>query len=160
MFDLIFSIKEVDDVAGQLLGWVKREQGANSIHHQGPYAISLSGSMGSGKTTLIRAMGKHLGCSPLPSSPTFSLIQNYLTAGGNQVVHADLFRLLDAREWLALDPEMHYLDAEWLWVEWPDKAAAYMPKGMAQFELKAWNIAQNSTALMDQRRLIFTGWVP
>lgn len=114
--------------------------------------------MGSGKTTLIRAMGKHLGCNPLPTSPTFSLIQTYMTANGGQVVHADLFRLRNPQEWLALDLEILVAGAEWLWVEWPEKAMDFMPEGMAHFELETCTDSIPQTTLTLQRRLRFQGW--
>jgi tRNA threonylcarbamoyladenosine biosynthesis protein TsaE len=159
MLDLIFGPEEIDAAAGQVLDWVREQRGTMQGHHHGPYALSLRGAMGSGKTTLLRAMGQRLGCSPLPSSPTYSLVQQYLTGEGAQVVHADLFRLRDEREWLALDMEILCAGAEWLWVEWPDKAAAFMPAGMAQWELMTWNSSGNDFLHPDQRRLIFRGWV-
>lgn len=158
MLDLIFGLDEVDEVAVQVLDWVKHQQGQRRIPWSGPFAISLSGPMGSGKTTLIRAMGKHLGCNPLPTSPTFSLIQTYMTANGEQVVHADLFRLRNAQEWLALDLEILVAGALWLWVEWPEKAKDFMPEGMAHFELETCTDSITQTTLTLQRRLRFQGW--
>lgn len=158
MLDLIFGLDEVDEVAVQVLDWVKHQQGQRRIPWSGPFAISLSGPMGSGKTTLIRSMGKHLGCNPLPTSPTFSLIQTYMTANGEQVVHADLFRLRNAQEWLALDLEILVAGALWLWVEWPEKAKDFMPEGMAHFELETCTDSIPQTTLTLQRRLRFQGW--
>ncbi len=158
MLDLIFGLDEVDEVAVQVLDWVKHQQGQRRIPWSGPFAISLSGPMGGGKTTLIRAMGKYLGCNPLPTSPTFSLIQTYMTAKGEQVVHADLFRLRNAQEWLALDLEILVAGALWLWVEWPEKAMDFMPEGMAHFELETCTDSIPQTTLTLQRRLRFQGW--
>ncbi|MBM3911726.1 MAG: tRNA (adenosine(37)-N6)-threonylcarbamoyltransferase complex ATPase subunit type 1 TsaE [Sphingomonadales bacterium] len=160
MLDLIFGLDEVDEVAVQVLEWVKHERGQKTIPRSGPFAISLSGPMGSGKTTLIRAMGEHLGCNPLPTSPTFSLIQTYMTPKRGQVVHADLFRLRNAQEWLALDLENLAAGAVWLWVEWPEKAMDFMPEGMAHFELEACTDSTPSATLTHQRRLRFLGWAP
>ncbi len=159
MFDLIFGLEEVEVAAIELLAWMKKEQSLRPSRLQGSLALSLSGPMGSGKTTLIRAMGKYLGCNPLPTSPTFSLVQHYMTSEGEQVVHADLFRLRDAREWLALDPEMLLAGVAWLWVEWPEKALNYMPEGMAQFELELGASNLNASNLPNQRRLRFVGWL-
>ena len=158
MLDLIFGQDEVDEVAVQVLDWVKHPQSQPRIPRSGPFAISLSGPMGSGKTTLIRAMGKYLGCNPLPTSPTFSLIQTYRSANGGQVVHADLFRLRNPQEWLALDLEILVAGAEWLWVEWPEKAMDFMPEGMAHFELETCTDSIPQTTLTLQRRLRFQGW--
>lgn len=159
MMDVTFRIGEIHQVARQLLEWVKHQHNSISPEMDRPFALSLSGAMGSGKTTLIRAMGSHLGCNPLPTSPTFGLVQHYLTKDGREVVHADLYRIRDASEWLALDPVMLCSNAEWLWIEWPERAAAYMPFGLAQFELRIGNSDESAIDSDDYRRLIFRGWV-
>lgn len=159
MNDLIFGLDEVEDIALQVLEWVRQEQDKKPIPLPGSLAISLSGPMGSGKTTLIRAMGKALDCNPLPTSPTFNIIHNYLTPQGELVVHADLFRLRNAQEWLALDPEMLCTEAKWLWVEWPEKAMDFMPPGMAQFDLEACSDCSDASDFLHPRRLRFMGWV-
>ena len=55
----------------------------------------LSGEMGSGKTTLIKAVGKALAVIEGMSSPTFSLVNEYKTGEGRKIYHFDLYRLKD-----------------------------------------------------------------
>ncbi|MFM7380247.1 MAG: hypothetical protein ACKO2X_03960, partial [Bacteroidota bacterium] len=70
----------------------------------------------------------------------------------------DLFRLRNPQEWLALDLEILVAGAEWLWVEWPEKAMNFMPEGMAHFELETCTGITTSATLTQQRRLRFQGW--
>lgn len=54
--------------------------------------LLLSGPLGSGKTTLTQGIGAGLGIEQTIDSPTFTLINEYLT-GRMPLYHADLYRL-------------------------------------------------------------------
>ena len=49
--------------------------------------------MGSGKTTLINKICEKLGVVEQTSSPTFSIINEYITLNGNSIFHIDCYRL-------------------------------------------------------------------
>ena len=87
----------------------------------------LSGEMGSGKTTLIKAVGKALAVPEGMSSPTFSLVNEYKTGEGRKIYHFDLFRLKDEKEVFDIGVE-EYFDSNGLClVEWPEKLGGLTP---------------------------------
>jgi tRNA threonylcarbamoyl adenosine modification protein YjeE len=89
--------------------------------------ITLSGDLGAGKTTFARALIRHFaGDNTIEvPSPTFTLTQTY-TLPGFTVVHADLYRLSGSAELTELGLEDAPEGAITL-VEWPDRAAGFLP---------------------------------
>jgi tRNA threonylcarbamoyladenosine biosynthesis protein TsaE len=55
--------------------------------------FAFYGAMGSGKTTMIKAICKQLGALDTVTSPSFSLVNEYRTAGGLSLYHFDLYRI-------------------------------------------------------------------
>ncbi len=87
--------------------------------------VVLSGEVGSGKTTFVRAAAAALGVEERVTSPTYQLARGYEGAvDGREVVvnHLDLYRLegLEDRDVLELDD---YLDPDAVtFIEWADPA--------------------------------------
>jgi len=82
--------------------------------------VLLVGPLGAGKTALVRGIAEGLGAgADEVSSPTFTLIQEY-RGGRLPLLHADLYRLDDAREIeeLGLD---ELGEQAILAIEWADK---------------------------------------
>ncbi|MBC6478704.1 MAG: tRNA (adenosine(37)-N6)-threonylcarbamoyltransferase complex ATPase subunit type 1 TsaE [Hormoscilla sp. GM7CHS1pb] len=85
--------------------------------------ILLEGDLGSGKTTLVQAIGAGLGITENIDSPTFTLINEYLE-GRLPLYHLDLYRLQPA-EVAALHPEAYWEGVEFplgiAAIEWADR---------------------------------------
>ncbi|MEP7030919.1 MAG: tRNA (adenosine(37)-N6)-threonylcarbamoyltransferase complex ATPase subunit type 1 TsaE, partial [Pseudolabrys sp.] len=89
--------------------------------------ITLSGDLGAGKTTFARALIRYLGGDErieVPS-PTFTLMQAYELPRFT-VVHADLYRLSGPGELAELGFE-DAADGAVTLLEWPDRAAGFLP---------------------------------
>jgi tRNA threonylcarbamoyladenosine biosynthesis protein TsaE len=86
--------------------------------------LALSGELGSGKTTLARALLRALGVRGTVRSPTFTLVEPYETARGT-VHHLDLYRLAAGPSGLE---GLGYRDLRGqpglVLVEWPERAGA------------------------------------
>jgi len=92
--------------------------------------VLLQGDLGAGKTALARAVLRSLAGDPVLEvpSPSFALVQPY-EAGAVPVLHADLYRLTDARE---ID-ELGLLDSPdaIVLVEWPERAPELFARARA-----------------------------
>ena len=88
--------------------------------------ITLSGDLGAGKTTLVRAVLRYLaGDAKLEvPSPTFTMLQRY-ELPLFPVVHADLYRITTVAELAELGWEDAAENAA-VFVEWPDRAGALL----------------------------------
>jgi tRNA threonylcarbamoyl adenosine modification protein YjeE len=65
--------------------------------------VSLNGVLGSGKTTLTKAIGEGVGVQGSISSPTFLIARTHPTSSGTNFVHIDAYRLSEPRELDDLD---------------------------------------------------------
>uniref|UniRef100_A0A832H2I5 tRNA threonylcarbamoyladenosine biosynthesis protein TsaE n=1 Tax=Oscillatoriales cyanobacterium SpSt-402 TaxID=2282168 RepID=A0A832H2I5_9CYAN len=68
--------------------------------------LLLEGDLGSGKTTLVQGIGEGLGITEAVDSPTFTLVNEYLS-GRSPLYHLDLYRLSPA------EVEDLYLETYW-----------------------------------------------
>lgn len=92
-----------------------------------PAVIALSGELGAGKTTLVRAVASALGVSERVTSPTFALVHRYAGAGVT-LYHVDAYRLRagdDTRD-LGFD-DMLAEAAAVVMVEWPERLGTRAP---------------------------------
>ncbi|MGQ0741655.1 MAG: tRNA (adenosine(37)-N6)-threonylcarbamoyltransferase complex ATPase subunit type 1 TsaE [Alphaproteobacteria bacterium] len=98
-------------------------------------AVLLKGELGSGKTTLARAILRALGVREYIPSPSFTMMQSYETPGLT-VRHFDLFRILGSGELQELGIDDALLEGAVL-VEWPERAGELEPGEALEIELAA-----------------------
>jgi tRNA threonylcarbamoyladenosine biosynthesis protein TsaE len=86
--------------------------------------VTVSGELGSGKTTFVRGACRALDVTAHVTSPTFTIGHRY--PGDPDVSHLDLFRFqgVSAAEWGDVEP---YFEGAICFVEWPEAAAGSLP---------------------------------
>ena len=120
----IYSLDQIDDVAQSIIALIKEN------------VITLTGEMGAGKTTLIKALCKALNCSDVVSSPTFSLINEYRNSSGNPLYHFDCYRIENEMEAYDFGAEEYLFSSHTCFVEWPQNIANLLPRDHHQIKLE------------------------
>lgn len=80
----------------------------------------LKGDLGAGKTTFINKVTQYMGIKDLVSSPSYALVNEYLTIEDQKVFHLDLFRLKSAFEALDIGIEEYLDSGNYCFIEWPE----------------------------------------
>ncbi len=96
-------------------------------HLQGRGVVALYGGMGAGKTTLVSALMREMGSTDDVTSPTFALVNDYLTGTGQHVYHFDFYRIDNVREAFDLGYEEYFYSGDLCLVEWPEKIEELLP---------------------------------
>lgn len=112
----------------------------------GQTIIAFYAPMGAGKTTFTTALCHRLGVSEdAVSSPTFSIVNEYRTSGGDSIYHFDFYRITRVEE--AFDIGLYdYLDSGSLClIEWPENIEQILPEETLKVTI---------TVLPDESRVI------
>ena len=89
--------------------------------------VLFEAEMGSGKTTLIRTLLSILTQEEFQGSPTYSLVNEYLSKQNTPIFHFDLYRLKDENELFDIGFEDYLTDNSLLFIEWPEKSLKFLP---------------------------------
>ena len=94
--------------------------------------VALIGEMGTGKTTLVRAMLRYLGYNGVVPSPTYTLVEPYEFDYG-KIYHIDLYRInteseLEFLGWSDLSDGI-------MFVEWPQRIPNVLEKADIEFNI-------------------------
>ena len=90
--------------------------------------ICFDGPMGAGKTTLISKLCKKWQVTDPISSPTFSIVNHYISATKGGIYHFDFYRLKNIDEAMDIGTE-EYLESENLClIEWGERISPLLPR--------------------------------
>jgi tRNA threonylcarbamoyladenosine biosynthesis protein TsaE len=96
--------------------------------HDGKRIFAFHGEMGAGKTTFIKAICSCLDVTDTVSSPTFAIVNEYLTSGAGSVFHFDLYRIKSWTEMLEIGYEEYFFSGNYCLMEWPEKIVNLLPE--------------------------------
>lgn len=86
------------------------------------------GEMGSGKTTLIKAITKVFGVEDMVQSPTFSIVNEYRNLDDDIFYHFDFYRIKKETEAMDVGVDEYFYSGNICFVEWPQKIASLIPE--------------------------------
>ena len=107
-----------------------------AVHLKMVQVVALDGEMGAGKTTLVKFICSALGVEDEVSSPTFSLVNEYLTTDGGTIYHFDLYRLDTPEEALDFGIEEYLESGKLCLIEWPEKLGSYLPEDASRIKIE------------------------
>ena len=122
--EITFSLEQINEVAKQILNSNPKK------------VILFNGPMGAGKTTLIKAITKLLGVEGATSSPTFSLVNEYLTTDNKSLYHFDVYRIKNETEALDMGIDEYLYSGNWCFIEWAEKIPNLIPEAHSIIEMK------------------------
>jgi tRNA threonylcarbamoyladenosine biosynthesis protein TsaE len=95
--------------------------------------VTVSGELGTGKTTFVRGAARALGVEVPVTSPTYTI--GHLYEGRVRVSHLDLYRFegMSNAEWADLEP---YFEDAVSFVEWPEAGGGFLPSPRAAVGLR------------------------
>lgn len=98
--------------------------------------IAFFAPMGAGKTTFTTALCRRLGVGDSVCSPTFTIVNEYMTGSGDPVYHFDFYRINKVAE--ALDIGFYdYMDSGSLClIEWPENIEELLPEETLRVSIK------------------------
>lgn len=89
--------------------------------------VAFYAPMGAGKTTFTTAVCKRLGVTDTVCSPTFTIINEYVTEDGRTVYHFDFYRINKLSEAEDIGTEDYFYSGALCFIEWPEKIEELLP---------------------------------
>jgi len=113
--EIQYSLNDISNTAKEIL--------CNAQHK----VFLFYGEMGMGKTTLIKELTKQLGVKEQASSPTFSLVNEYISKQDETVYHFDFYRINHEEEAYDIGLEEYLYRDAWCFIEWPTVLENLLP---------------------------------
>ncbi len=118
-----YSLQDLPEIAKEIISSVQSK------------SLLFYGEMGTGKTTLIKEIVKQLGVDDVAHSPTFSLVNEYLSRKGESIYHFDFYRIEKEEEAYDIGIEEYFYDQNWCLIEWPEKVENLLPLESVEIRL-------------------------
>ena len=98
--------------------------------------FAFFGSMGVGKTTLIKEICAELGVKDVVCSPTFAIVNEYCRQPEDEpVYHFDFYRLKTLGEAYDLGYEEYFYSGYYCFTEWTEKVEELLPESYVRVDI-------------------------
>ncbi len=125
------TIEQLADIATRILQFAATDTPTQNR------VFAFKGEMGTGKTTLIKEICHQLGSTDNFSSPTYSIVNEYLITGSDEkIYHIDLYRLKNIEEALAIGIEEYISGDNYCFIEWPRLIEQLLPPNTVKVDIK------------------------
>lgn len=98
--------------------------------------FAFFGKMGSGKTTIIKEICKIKGVKDNVTSPTFALINEYITESDEKIYHFDFYRIETPEEVFDFGYEDYFFSGKLCLIEWPELIEKLLPENYVKIEIE------------------------
>ena len=103
---------------------------------EGHKQFAFYGEMGVGKTTFIKQLCRDLGVGDDVNSPSFAIINEYLSPFNGPIFHFDLYRINSIEEAFDFGYEDYFFSDSYCFVEWPEKIESLIPDHFMKVKLE------------------------
>jgi len=94
------------------------------------------GEMGVGKTAFIKSICKHLNVIDIVSSPTFSIVNQYVNDQDEFIYHFDFYRTNNKNEIFDIGYEEYLFSDSFCFIEWPERLDNLLPNKYLEIKMK------------------------
>lgn len=116
--------------------------------------VLFTGELGGGKTTFISGLAEGFGIGENLSSPSFTILNEYHIDNTRKFIHADLYRLENAREIDGTGLEDYFYDGiSIICIEWGDRIKDNIEKDYLEINF-SYLVDESNTGT--KRKIIFT----
>ena len=108
--------------------------------------FAFYGKMGAGKTTFIKAICEELGVEDVITSPTFAIVNEYTTKGGEPIYHFDFYRIKKIEEVYDLGYEDYFDSGHLCFLEWPELIKDLLPEDTTRVTI---NVEEDGSRIVE-----------
>ena len=122
-----FSLSEISEIVKELLDILPKG------------VVLFDGEMGVGKTTIISEIARQMGVEDEPSSPTYSIVNEYFSRKHGVIYHFDCYRLSSEEEAYDIGMDEYLFSGNYCFIEWGEKIENLLPDKYVRVTIQAKN---------------------